>query len=129
MGAIASGGLIVLNPEALEALPISEADIHRAAAAELRELERREEAYRGGHDPPEVAGKTVVLIDGGLATGATMRAATLAVRRLQPARVHGTSTTVHGSLRASRSLIACSRRSRRGGRRPAAHPSPRDHAC
>jgi hypothetical protein len=53
MGAIASGGLIVLSPEALlEALPISEADIHRAAAAELRELERREQAYRGGHDSP-----------------------------------------------------------------------------
>jgi len=110
--AIASGGLIVLNPEALEALPISEADIHRAAAAELRELERREEAYRGGHDPPDVAGKTVILIDDGLATDATMRAAALAVRQLQPARVHGTSTSVHGTLRASRSLIACSRRSR-----------------
>jgi len=87
MGAIASGGLIVLNPEALEALPISEADIQRAAAAELRELERREEAYRGGHDPPDVAGKTVILVDGGLATGATMRAAALAVRQLHPARV------------------------------------------
>jgi len=82
-----AAGSIVVNPEALEALPISEADIHRAAAAELRELERREEAYRGGHDPPDVAGKTVVLIDGGLATGATMRAATLAVRQLQPAHV------------------------------------------
>src|SRR5437762_9062878 len=57
MGAIASGGLIVLNPEALEALPISEADIQRAAAAELRELERREEAYRGGHDPPRRGGQ------------------------------------------------------------------------
>jgi predicted phosphoribosyltransferase len=87
MGAIASGGLIVLNPEALEALSISEADIHRAAAVELRELERREEVYRGGHDPPDVAGKTVILVDDGLATGATMRAAALAVRQLHPARV------------------------------------------
>jgi putative phosphoribosyl transferase len=87
MGAIAGGGLVVLNPEALEALPISEADIHRAAAAELRELERREEIYRAGHDPPDVAGKTVILVDDGLATGATMRAAALAVRQLHPARV------------------------------------------
>jgi putative phosphoribosyl transferase len=87
MGAIASGGLIVLNREALQALPITEADIQRAAAAELRELERREEAYRGGHDPPRVEGKTVILVDDGLATGSTMRAAALAVRQLNPARV------------------------------------------
>jgi putative phosphoribosyl transferase len=86
MGAIASGGLIVLNREALQALPITEADIQRAAAAELRELERREEAYRGGHDPPRVEGKTVILVDDGLATGSTMRAAALAVRQLNPAR-------------------------------------------
>jgi putative phosphoribosyl transferase len=87
MGAIASGGLIVLNREALQALPITEADIQRAAAAELRELERREEAYRGGgHDPPHVEGKTVILVDDGLATGSTMRAAALAVRQLNPAR-------------------------------------------
>jgi putative phosphoribosyl transferase len=88
MGAIASGGLIVLNREALQALPITEADIQRAAAAELRELERPEEAYRGGgHDPPHVEGKTVILVDDGLATGSTMRAAALAVRQLNPARV------------------------------------------
>jgi predicted phosphoribosyltransferase len=87
MGAIASGGLIVLNREALQALPITEADIQRAAAAELRELERREEAYRGGYDPPDVEGKTVILVDDGLATGSTMRAAALAVRQLNPARV------------------------------------------
>jgi predicted phosphoribosyltransferase len=87
MGAIGSGGLIVLNREALQALPITEADIQRAAAAELRELERREEAYRGGHDPHHVEGKTVILVDDGLATGSTMRAAALAVRQLHPARV------------------------------------------
>jgi predicted phosphoribosyltransferase len=87
MGAIASGGLVVLNREALQALPITEADLQRAAAAELRELERREEAYRGGHDPPDVEGKTVILVDDGLATGSTMRAAALAVRQLNPARV------------------------------------------
>jgi putative phosphoribosyl transferase len=87
MGAIASGGLVVLNREALQALPISEEDIERAAAIERRELERREEAYRGDHDPPDVAAKTVILVDDGLATGSTMRAAALAVRQLHPARV------------------------------------------
>ena len=87
MGAIASGGLIVLNREALQALPITEADIQRAAAAELRELERREEAYRGGYDPPDVEGKTVILVDDGLATGSTMRAAVAALRQEGPASV------------------------------------------
>jgi putative phosphoribosyl transferase len=87
MGAIASGGLIVLNREAVQGIGISEADIQRAAAGELRELRRREEAYRGGHDPPDVKGKTVILVDDGLATGSTMHAAALAVRELNPARV------------------------------------------
>jgi predicted phosphoribosyltransferase len=87
MGAIASGGLVVLNPEPIRALGISDEEIRRAAAKEERELRRREEVYRGGHDPPEVEGKTVIIVDDGLATGSTMRAAALAVRQLNPARV------------------------------------------
>jgi putative phosphoribosyl transferase len=87
MGAIASGGVLVLDEGIVERLGISESEIQRAVEAELRELSRREEAYRRGREPPDVAGKTVILVDDGLATGSTMRAAALAVRRLAPARV------------------------------------------
>ena len=87
MGAIASGGVLVLDQQLIRSLGIGEAEIQRAVASELRELERRDAAYRGGRDPPQLAGKTVILVDDGLATGSTMRAAALAVRQLQPARV------------------------------------------
>lgn len=87
MGAIASGGLLVLDERLVRALGIDEAQLERTIATELRELERRQAAYGDGRDPPELAGKTVILVDDGLATGATMRAAALAVRRLDPARV------------------------------------------
>jgi adenine/guanine phosphoribosyltransferase-like PRPP-binding protein len=80
MGAIASGGLLVLDERLVRALGIDEAQLERAIDTELRELERREAAYGGG-EQPELRGKTVVLVDDGLATGATMRAAALAVRR------------------------------------------------
>jgi putative phosphoribosyl transferase len=86
MGAIASGGLLVLDERLVRALGLDESQLEQAIATELRELERREAAY-GGQDTPELAGKTVILVDDGLATGATMRAAALAVRRLNPARV------------------------------------------
>lgn len=87
MGAIASGGAGVLDEGLVEALGISAKAIERAVAAELRELERRERAYRGDRDRPELKGKTVILVDDGLATGATMRAAARAVRQLGPARI------------------------------------------
>ena len=87
MGAIASGGLLVLDRHLINSLGISNSKIQRAVAAELRELERREAAYRGGRGPPELTGKTVILVDDGLATGSTMRAAALAVRERRPARV------------------------------------------
>jgi predicted phosphoribosyltransferase len=87
MGAIASGGLIVRDQELVHRLGIPEQMIRRAIADELRELERREAAYRGDRKPLQLDGKTVILVDDGLATGATMRAAALAVREQNPARV------------------------------------------
>jgi predicted phosphoribosyltransferase len=61
--------------------------LERVIAREAQELERREDAYRGSREPPDLEGKTVILIDDGLATGSTMRAAALAVRRYDPARI------------------------------------------
>jgi putative phosphoribosyl transferase len=87
MGAIASGGLVVLDERLVRALGIDESALQRAVAAEARELERRANAYDGSREPPPLEGKTVILVDDGLATGATMHAAVLAVRRLSPARV------------------------------------------
>jgi predicted phosphoribosyltransferase len=87
MGAIASGGIRVLNPPVVRSLGITPAEIDRAAAVEQAELDRRERAYRGDRPPLDVRGKTVILVDDGLATGSTMRAAVAAVRRRGPARV------------------------------------------
>jgi predicted phosphoribosyltransferase len=87
MGAIASGGVRVLNEDILRALRISQETIDAAATEEQQELERREREYRGDRGPPEVRGRIVILIDDGLATGSTMRAAVAALRRRQPARI------------------------------------------
>ena len=87
MGAIATGGLLVLDDGIVRALGIGESELQRAVAAEARELERRAAAYNGNRDPPQVEGKTVILVDDGLATGATMRAAAVTVRQLNPARI------------------------------------------
>jgi predicted phosphoribosyltransferase len=87
MGAIATGGTLVLNEEIVKALGISPEIIDRVVARELQELERRERLYRGQRPPPEVRGRTVILIDDGLATGATMRAAVEALRQQGPARL------------------------------------------
>jgi putative phosphoribosyl transferase len=72
MGAIASGGLVVLNKGVAAALGVDEAGVRRVIESELAELQRREALYRGTHDPPDVEGKTVILVDDGLATGSTM---------------------------------------------------------
>src|SRR5260370_31478657 len=73
MGAIALGGVTVLNPEVIEGFGISEPEIEAVPEAERRDLERRERSYRGDRPPPALEGRTVLLIDDGLATGATMR--------------------------------------------------------
>src|SRR5438874_9497998 len=87
MGAIASGGVRVLNEDLVNTLRIPQAEVDAVAAQEQRELERREREYRDDRPPPDVRGRTVILIDDGLATGATMRAAVAATRRGQPARI------------------------------------------
>lgn len=87
MGAIASGGVRVLNDDLLTSFPVSQSAIDAVTRSEQRELERRERAYRENRALVHVEGRTVVLVDDGLATGSSMRAAVLAVRRLRPARV------------------------------------------
>ncbi len=87
MGAIASGGVRVLNDDVVRALNIPEAVIDQVAEEEKRELERRERAYRDDRPPPDVSGKSAILTDDGLATGSTMRAAVQAVRGSFPARI------------------------------------------
>lgn len=87
MGAIASGGVRVLNPEVVGQLGISDEILDAVAADELRELQRREDAYRGDRPVPKIRDRTVILIDDGLATGSSMRAAVTALRRLGPERL------------------------------------------
>ena len=87
MGAIASGGVRVVNQQVVGRLGLDEAVLERVAEAEGRELERRERSYREGRGPPDLAGRVVILVDDGLATGSTMRAAVAAARLLDPARV------------------------------------------
>lgn len=87
MGAIASGGVAVINDDVVRGLGISPEAIQEAAEQEGRELLRREQAYREGRPFPDVAGKVVILVDDGVATGASMRAAIDALKRLRPARI------------------------------------------
>ena len=87
MGAIASGGIRVVNPDVLSELGVPEELIDVVAAEEAEELARRERLYRGDRPPPQVEGRTVILADDGLATGASMRAAVAALRQLRPARI------------------------------------------
>ncbi len=87
MGAIASGGVRVLNGSVVEGLNISDAVIDAVAGRELRELERRERAYRDDRPAPDVQGRTVILVDDGIATGSTMKAAIEALRQLEAFRI------------------------------------------
>jgi predicted phosphoribosyltransferase len=87
MGAIASGEVVVINDEVVRGLHIEPAVVQRAAEREGRELLRRERAYRDGRQMPDLAGKTTILVDDGLATGSSMRAAIAALREHRPARI------------------------------------------
>jgi putative phosphoribosyl transferase len=87
MGAIATGDIKVLNQELVKNLRISDVAIDSVVNKEKKELERREQAYRDDRPAPEVRNRCVILVDDGLATGATMRAAVLALRQQQPAKI------------------------------------------
>ena len=94
MGAIASGGVRVLNGGVIESLGISDDVIDSAAARELRELERRERVYRDDRPWPDVQGRTIILVDDGIATGSTMRAAISALRQQEAGRIVVATPTV-----------------------------------
>lgn len=87
MGAIASGGVRVLDSDLIRAARVSEAEVERVTAIERAELARRERKYRGERPFPDLSGKTVILVDDGLATGSTMRAGVAALRQEGPSRV------------------------------------------
>ena len=87
MGAIATGGVRLVNAQVVEAFGISDAVLDEVAGREREELRRRERTYRDAKPPPDVAGKVAILVDDGLATGSTMRAAVAALRLLEPARI------------------------------------------
>jgi putative phosphoribosyl transferase len=87
MGAIVSGGMQVLNEPVVRSLGISAREIQSVAAKEHVELERREQLYRNGRASPTIRGRTVILVDDGIATGTTMRVALVAVRRQGPSRL------------------------------------------
>jgi len=87
MGAIASGNVKILNHYVIEQLGISQAQIASAVAHEQKELQRRERFYRGDRPPIDVNGRIVILIDDGLATGSSMRAAAAAIRQRQPSQL------------------------------------------
>ncbi len=87
MGAIATGGICVMNEDLLSHLTVSQAAIESVLERERQELKRREEAYRGNHSAPEVQGKIILLVDDGIATGTTMRSAVEALKKQHPAKI------------------------------------------
>jgi putative phosphoribosyl transferase len=110
MGAIASGGGVVLNDHVLRSYRISDKNLEHAIERERQELERRERLYRDGRSAPEIQGRAVILVDDGLATGASMRAAIRAVkgraRRVVVAVPVGAASTCE-ELRAEADEVVC----------------------
>lgn len=86
-GAIGSGGVRVLDPDVIEGLGLSQLEVEQVTAAEKQELKRRERTYRGGRPPLDVTGLIVIVVDDGIATGSSMRAAIRALRQMNPARI------------------------------------------
>src|SRR6266404_3071110 len=87
MGALASGNVRILQPHVVQALRIPQSVIEAVTAEEIRELARRERAFRGDRPSPDVRGRTIILVDDGLATGSTIRAAVVALKQQHPARI------------------------------------------
>jgi len=87
MGAIAEGGMLLLNDAVVNYFSISKEAIEISAKKELLELERRVQLYRNGREPPKIQGRTVIVVDDGVATGATMKVALRAIRRKEPSRL------------------------------------------
>jgi putative phosphoribosyl transferase len=87
MGAIALGGVQVVNYDVVSELGISSQTIDSVAATEQKELERRERVYRGNRTQPDVSNRTIILVDDGIATGSTMRAAIAVIRQQQPQQI------------------------------------------
>jgi predicted phosphoribosyltransferase len=110
-GAIATGGVRVLDPDLIGRLGLPASVVEAITARERRELERRERAYRGERPAPALAGKTVIVVDDGLATGSTMRAAIRALRAAGPARIVVAVPTGAGEtcdeLRGIADAVAC----------------------
>jgi predicted phosphoribosyltransferase len=97
MGAIASGGVRVFNGEVVNALRIPDEVINAVTAEEYQELQRRERSYRGDLPPPEVEGRTAIIVDDGIATGSTMFAAIAALRQLNASRIIVATPTISRS--------------------------------
>ena len=113
MGAIASGGVRVMNRDVLDYMPVSDRAVEAVVTRELRELERRERAFRGDKPPLDVRDRTVIVVDDGLATGSTMRAAVRALRAMSPRAIVvavpvGAPTTCQ-ELRAEADDVICLR--------------------
>lgn len=87
MGAISTGGYRVFNQDIIESLGISKSTIEAAIAEQQQELQRRERVYRGSHPVPEIKGKTIILVDDGIATGATIRVALKALQHQNPTKL------------------------------------------